>query len=136
MIGLDTNILVRYLTQDDEKQAVYVNELLEAHISVQNKAVISKIVLCELSWVLSRSYRYSREEIFIAINQILITQEFVIEDHENAQKALLMYRNGSAGYADYLIAQTHSSLGAKYTLSFDKEALKSALFESVQSNFQ
>ncbi len=127
MIGLDTNILVRYVTQDDPQQCAKVNALFENQLSQENNAVISKIVLSELTWVLSHAYGYSREQIAFVIQQILITREFIIEDSENAIKALQDYQTGKAGFSDYFLAQTHRSMGAKHTVSFDKKALQNHL---------
>ena len=132
MIGLDTNVLVRYITQDDPQQCAKVDALFENQLSQENSAVISKIVLCELTWVLSHAYGYSREQIALVIQQMLITQEFVIEDSENAIKALQDYQAGKAGFADYFLAQTHLSMGAKHTVSFDKKALQNNLFQAVE----
>jgi predicted nucleic-acid-binding protein len=132
MIGLDTNVLVRYITQDEVQQSAAANRLIEDQLSKDNCGLISNIVLCELSWVLSNAYGYSRDQIDSVIQQILITQEFSIEDSANAQKALQHYRNGRAGYADYLIAQTHCAMEAEYTVSFDKQALDSTLFRVVE----
>ena len=132
MIGLDTNVLVRYITQDDPQQCAKVDALFENQLSQENSAVISKIVLSELTWVLSHAYGYSREQIALVIQQMLITQEFVIEDSENAIKALQDYQSGKAGFADYFLAQTHLAMGAKHTVSFDKKALKSNLFQPVE----
>lgn len=88
MIGIDSNVLVRYITQDDRQQSLRANKLIEKELTSDNFGLISKIVLCELCWVLSYAYRYSREQIADVIQQILITQELVIEDAENAQQAL------------------------------------------------
>jgi len=132
MMGLDTNILVRYITQDDPQQCAKVNALFDKQISQENSAVISKIVLSELTWVLSHAYGYSREQIALVIQQIIITQEFVIEDSESAIKALQDYQTGKAGFADYFLARTHLAMGAKHTVSFDKKALQNNLFQPVE----
>jgi len=131
MIGVDTNVLVRYITQDDEQQAKKANLFIENLLSKDNPGIISKIVLCELAWVLSKSYAYPKQQIAEVIQQILITQEFIIEDSENAFKALQLYQKQSAGFADCFIAQTHHTMGAEYTVSFDKKGLKDNLFHQV-----
>lgn len=131
MIGIDTNVLVRYITQDDRQQSSQANKLIENKLTQDNCGLISKIVLCELSWVLSYAYTYSKEQIVEVIQQILITQEFILEDAENALLALQHYRKGKAGFADYFLAQTHNAMGAEYTVTFDKKALKDKLFHKV-----
>ncbi|MEZ5478309.1 MAG: type II toxin-antitoxin system VapC family toxin [Thiolinea sp.] len=129
MIGLDTNMLVRYIVQDDAEQAASANRVIDA-LNLEHKAVISKIVLCELSWVLAYSYRYQREQIAMVLDTLLTTQEFVVEDSGQALRALQHYQSGSAGFADYFLALSHQALGAEYTVSLDKKACASPLFRS------
>jgi len=86
-----------------------------------------------LAWVLSKAYGYAKPQIAEVIQQILITKEFFIEDAENAFKALQLYQKKPAGFADCFLAQTHQSMGAEYTVSFDKKALKSHLFHSLST---
>ena len=129
MIGIDTNILVRFITQDDKQQSAKVNQFIDQKLSADNMGLISKIVLCELTWVLSNAYGYSRNDISTIIQQVLITQEFIVEDSDLALKALQYYQHGNAGFADYFLAQTHDSMGADYTVTFDKKAAKSELFQ-------
>ena len=131
MIGIDTNILVRYITQDDQQQSKKASHFIETQLTKESPGIISKIVLCELAWVLSTAYTYPKKQIAEVIQQILITQEFLIEDSENAFKALKLYQNKSAGFADCFLAQTHQVIGAEYTISFDKKGLKSKLFHLV-----
>ncbi|HID81460.1 MAG TPA: PIN domain-containing protein [Chromatiales bacterium] len=131
MIGIDTNVLVRFITQDNRLQSSQANKLIENQLTSENCGLISKIVLCELGWVLSNAYAYSRKQIADVIHQILITQEFIIEDAETALQALQHYRNGKAGFADYFLAQTHHAMGAEYTVTFDKKALQDKLFRKL-----
>lgn len=131
MIGIDTNVLVRYITQDDRRQSLLANKLIENKLTSENCGIISKIVLCELGWVLSNAYIYSRKQIADVIQQILITQEFIVEDAENALQALQHYRKGKAGFADYFLAQTHHAMGAEYTVTFDKKALQDKFFRKL-----
>ena len=131
MIGVDTNVLVRYITQDEQQQSRKANHFIETRPTKESPGIISKIVLCELAWVLSIAYNYPKKQIAEVIQQILITQEFLIEDSENAFKALQLYQNKPAGFADCFIAQTHQAMDAKYTVSFDKKGLKCKLFRLV-----
>jgi len=131
MIGIDTNVLVRYITQDHQQQSSQANKLMDKKLTSDNYGLISKIVLCELIWVLSYAYNYSKSQIDDVVQQILITQELMVEDAENALQALQYYRKGKAGFADYFLAQTHYSMGADYTVTFDKKALQDKLFRSV-----
>lgn len=132
MIGIDANVLIRYITQDDLKQSQVANHFIEKQISSENPGVISKIVLCELAWMLSKPYRYNREQITTVLRQILMTREFTVEETDTALQALEEYQHGKAGFADYLIAQTHVKIGAKYTATFDITAAKGNYFKLLQ----
>ena len=131
MIGIDTNVLVRYITQDDQQQSALSNKLIEHTLTKDNCGLISKIVLCELTWVLSKAYSYSKEQIAAVVHQIIITQELNVEDSENVLRSLQRYREGEAGFADYFLAQTHQAMGAEYTVTFDKKALLDKMFHKV-----
>jgi len=121
MIGLDTNILVRYFTQDDPVQSEVANRLIETHCSRSNPAHINQIVLCELVWVLRRAYSYDKEQLLALLDQLLITVELDIENEELARKALTAWRNGTADYSDYLLALSNQASGCELTYSFDRK---------------
>jgi predicted nucleic-acid-binding protein len=121
MIGLDTNVLVRYLTQDDPVQSAQVNTVIE-QLSTEQPGAISHIVLCELVWVLSRAYQYSREQVAEVIHAVLTCQEFQTERVDMAELAFLDYQQGNADFSDYLLARRHQQMGAEYTVTFDRKA--------------
>lgn len=125
MIGLDTNVLVRYLTQDDPVQSAQVDAVIE-QLSAEQPGVISHIVLCELVWVLSRAYQYSREQVAEVIHAVLTCQEFQIERVDLAELAFLEYQQGNADFSDYLLARRHQQMGAEYTVTFDRKAAGAA----------
>lgn len=128
MIGLDTNILIRYITQDDDAQADLARELIENQCSSQSPAYINLVVLCELVWVLSSAYEYVRSQICVALQQLLVTDCFEVEEHALAWDALRDYRAGTADYADCVIARLNRKSGAVHTYTFDKRAGSSAGF--------
>ena len=131
MIGLDTNVLVRYLTQDDPVQADLATAFIEQHLSTSNPVVISHIVLCEVGWVLSRAYHYSREQIAETLNAILTCQEFQVESADLAILAWQDYVQGNADFSDYLIGRTHQRLGASHTVTFDRKASSATTFKRL-----
>ena len=96
MIGLDTNVLVRYLTQDDPVQSAQANAFIERQLSPAAPGVIGHIVLCEVGWVLSRAYGYTREQVADALGALLTCREFQIESPDLGILALQDYRNGTA----------------------------------------
>lgn len=120
MTGLDTNILVRYLTRDDADQFAKVAALLERSADQGERFVISTAVLCEVVWVLESAYDYSRGEIAGAIAMILSTAQFDVERADEARQALDDFRSSKADFSDALVGRVHRSLGAGHTLTFDR----------------
>lgn len=129
MIGLDTNVLVRYITQDDPVQADMVNQLIEQELTESSPGVISHIVLCEVVWVLSRAYNYSRQQVGEVIQAVLTCREFSVESADVAILAWQDYIQGNADFSDYLLGRVHQRLGAVYTLTFDRKAASSKQFK-------
>ncbi len=127
MIGLDTNILVRYITQDDTQQANRANQIIEQSCSKASPGYITQIVLCELVWVLLRAYDYKKQQVVSVLDQIMITTEFTIEDADLARKALEAWRKGAAGYSDYLLVFVNQAAGCEITYSFDAKLAKHPL---------
>lgn len=123
MIGIDTNILVRHMVQDDAEQARLASELIES-CSNANPASLPLLVLCETVWVLSSAYGFSRAQISRALQQILQTEGFDIEAHELAWNALFDYRDGGADFADGLLARINRQRGSTTTYTFDKRAAR------------
>ena len=130
VIGIDTNVLVRYLVQDDKLQASAANKILD-RVSELNPAFINNIVMCETVWVLSRAYKYEKKLIVKAMEQILSTSGIEFENAEAVRKALRHYTNGSADFSDYLIAEINKENGAKTTYTFDRKAAGNSLFTLI-----
>jgi len=122
LIGLDTNIWVRYIVQDDERQAQLATEVIETQCSIENPAFINEITLCEIVWVLKRAYQYDKAIILNLLNQLLSVDEVYIASSVQASAAYHDYSVGNADFSDYFIAQINKNLGCSYTLSFDKKA--------------
>jgi predicted nucleic-acid-binding protein len=121
MIGLDTNVLVRYLTHDDRPQYQKAAAFIEAATDRGDQLVVNTAVLCELEWVLRSAYDYSREEIARAIEQILATAQFEVERLDEARQALGDFRTAKADFSDALIGRVNRSLGAEQTVTFDRD---------------
>ena len=133
MIGIDTNILVRYLTQDDAKQANLVSLLLEKYEGQKQSIYINKIVLCELIWVLERGYKYSKSQITLAIRSLLSTQEFIFEHLEASWLALEVYEKNNADFSDALIGEINRLKGCSTTYTLDMAALKLSSFQALNT---
>jgi predicted nucleic-acid-binding protein len=120
MIGLETNVLVRYLTRDDPAQYAKAAAFLDAAADRGERFVVNTPVLCELVWVLRTVYTYSREDIGGALEQILATAQFEVERLDDARRALDDFRSTKADFSDALIGRINRSLGAEHTMTFDR----------------
>lgn len=127
--ALDTNILVRYIAQDDEHQSAKATALIE-NLTPVAPAFISCIVLCEIVWVLKTAYGFSKQDCAETLNRILSIGVFDIEHLEACLIALHHYRAGQADFSDYLIAQIAKQTGYGTVLTFDKKALNNKGFAS------
>lgn len=127
--ALDTNVLARYIVQDDKAQAQKAAKVIEA-LQPDAPAFISCIVLCELNWVLQSGYKVSKEERISALQGILTASVFVIERLEVCLKSLRLYEAGQGDYSDYLIQQIAKQEGYGTVLTFDKNAQKSDGFQN------
>ncbi len=122
MKGLDTNVIVRYLVEDDPRQVARAVAYIDTHCTADNPCRVNRIVLCELEWVLSGAYRYSRALVADVMARILRTGEFVVEDGDDAWIALRQFRDGNADFADCLLARTNLAQGCEVTATFDRKA--------------
>jgi predicted nucleic-acid-binding protein len=120
MHGVDTNVLVRFVTQDDAEQARRVDDLIAASVAESERLFISVIVFCELVWVLRSAYGHSRGEIAPVLRAFLETPEFVVEDADAARQAVADYAEGGADLADYLLGRKNRRLGCDTTFTFDQ----------------
>lgn len=125
MIGLDTNILVRYFLQDDDAQVQKVNRLM-ASLQVKNPGYVSLVVLLELHWVLKNIYKFDRESLVTITESILRAEEFKVESSAVAWTALRQFQISSADFTDCLIARIAAIGGCELTYTFDKGAVKHA----------
>ena len=128
MIAIDTNILVKYITQDDLQQAEAAENLLAIYNNNPQSIFINNIVLCEFIWVLEKGYKYTQQQISSTIRIILSTEEFAFEYHNVLWLALEEYELKNTDFSDSLISKLNYNLGYKQTFSFDKSAIKNNLF--------
>lgn len=119
MNGLDTNVLVRYLVQDDLEQWRLADEYIKQVKAKGETCFINNIVLCELVWVLKTAYKLSRNEIIDVLEKILKADAFDFENREAAWSALQQMNSGKADFSDYLINQINQQAGCTETVTFD-----------------
>ena len=129
MTGLDTNVLVRYLTEDDPVQSKRAADLSSSATTRGERCFISAIVLCELAWVLRGAYRVTQADLILTIDRILGTTQFVIGDKDVVRRALDGYRSGRADFADYVIGALHLDAGCRRTVTFDRRLRGDAAFQ-------
>ena len=133
MIGLDTNVLARYIVRDDKKQTAAATRLIEAQCTEESPGFVSLLVLAELFWVLSRGYGYQKAVLVTVFTKLLSAVELRIETADDAWTALRAYRDGPAELADYLIALRARANGCETIATFDRKAARSALHTLVPS---
>jgi predicted nucleic-acid-binding protein len=131
VIGLDTNILARYLTQDDPTQSRRANAVITEASRRGDRCAVNTIVLCELVWVLRDAYGVDRGTVAATLEKILDTAQFVIEDRDLARRALADYRQGPGDFSDYLIGWRNRQAGCSETATFDRALRRSELFRLV-----
>ncbi len=131
MIGLDTNVLVRYIMQDDAKQAAKATKLIEG-LTAQEPGFIGLVSVVELVWVLSSSYELDRAQIGQALDVILRSKQLVVGQAEQVARALHAYASGNADFADCLIERTAVATGCAKTMTFDLAAAKTAGMTLIQ----
>lgn len=125
MIGLDTNVLVRYIMQDDAKQAAKATKLIEG-LTANEPGFIALVSVVELVWVLSSCFELGREQIVQALDIVLRSKQLVVDQAEHVVRALRAYGAGNADFADCLIERTAVAAGCARTMTFDIAAAKTA----------
>jgi predicted nucleic-acid-binding protein len=124
MIGLDTNILVRYLVQDDPAQSRKVTDLIERRLTENNPGFISVVAMAETAWVLERAYGLSQGAIALAIESILQVETLIVENEQEVFTAMIALKDGRGSFADALIGALGAKAGCSQTLTFDKKAAR------------
>ena len=123
MIALDTNVLVRYLVRDDERQAEAARALLES-LTIEHPGFVCREVIIELAWVLERSYRHSRDAIATVLEQLVATESLVVEAAADVVRAAYRYRLGNAGFSDLMILAAAERSEADILYTFDQNAAR------------
>jgi len=123
MIGLDTNVLVRYVAQDDPKQSAIASELIES-LTASSPGFIALVSVVELVWVLQSNYQSSKSEIIVVLETLLRTRELTLENAETVWQALRRFSDSNADFADCLIERSANAAGCDHTVTFDSKAAK------------
>lgn len=126
-VGIDTNILVRYIVQDDEQSQI-ATQFLES-LSLQNQGFVNTVVVMELIWVLSRTYKQPKEIIAIVLEELFSMPVFAFDNLPLLQKTLAIYQQSKADFSDIYIQVLNQSVGCEKTVTFDVRASKKAGME-------
>lgn len=122
MTGLDTNVLVRYITRDDPEQYRAAKSFLESNCTQEEPGYVNVIVLCELARVLTSVYDTTEKELEEVLDQFLRTRQLQIERRDQVRLALEQYRRSTAGFPDCLLGQLNQHEGCKETVTFHRDA--------------
>jgi predicted nucleic-acid-binding protein len=131
MIGLDTNILIRYLAQDDPVQSPKARDVLERRLTEKNPGFVSIVAMVETVWVLDRAYGLSSQEISAAVERMLQIDVLVVENEQEVFTAMVALKAGQGSFADALIGALATRAGCARTLTFDHRASRLPGFELV-----
>ena len=129
MIGLDSNILVRYLTQDDPIQSAKATEIIEQLLTEENPGFVSVVAMVETVWVLDRAYDLPTQEIAATVERMLQTAVLIVENEQDVFTAVIALKQGKGSFADALIAALGARAGCSCTLTFDRKALRLSGFK-------
>jgi predicted nucleic-acid-binding protein len=131
MIGLDTNLIVRYLAQDDPVQSPRASAVFERQLTQQEPGFVSAVAVVETAWVLKRAYKVSDQEIARAVERLLQSDVLVVENEQEVFTAMIALKEGRGAFSDALIGALGAKAGCSCTLTFDRKSLRLAEFELV-----
>lgn len=120
MIAFDTNVLVRFLVEDDPEQSAAAGALVHAAVEADEKIYLSDVVLAEMVWVLERSYGFGRQDIVLCLRRLMLAGNIQVDSSQRLARCVEQYESGQAGLADYLILHHALEAGASPLYSFDK----------------
>jgi predicted nucleic-acid-binding protein len=130
MIGLDTNVLVRYIAQDDPNQSTIATNLMNS-LTKERPGFITMVSMVELVWVMQSCYKSTKMEIVNILETILATRELIIENAETVIRATHLYSGTGADFSDCLIERSANKAGCEYSVTFDIDAIKHPGFRSL-----
>lgn len=131
MIGLDTNVLVRYMTKDDPLQSGKATRLVNDSSAAGESLFVNHIVLCELCWVMESCYDLDRSLLEDVLERILETRDFEVEAKDLALEALRDFKRGGIDFADCLIGRKNKASACEKTLTFDSKLKRLDYFQQL-----
>jgi predicted nucleic-acid-binding protein len=132
VIGLDTNVIVRYLAQDAVRQAAAATRLIEGSLSGEERGFVSIVTLTEVVWVMSSNYRTARAAVADIVEGLLTAPQLTIEKADVVWRALRAYRDSKADFNDAVIVELGRNAGCSKTVTFDRQAAAHPRFEALR----
>jgi len=131
MLGIDTNVLVRYLVRDDQAQYEKARRLIDRELSKGEPVLVSLLVLLETEWVLRSRYNLAKTDLVATFSALLDTSDLVVEDEPSVENAIYSWKDSAVDFADCLIEARNRRLGCRATATFDSRAQKLGGFISL-----
>ena len=131
MLGVDTNVLVRYLIRDDPPQYEKARRLIDREVARGEPVLVSLLVLLETEWVLRSRYELAKVDVIAAFSALLDTADLAFEDEPSVEHAVYSWKDSAVDFADCLIEAHNRRMGCSATATFDGKALKLSGFISA-----
>lgn len=131
MIGIDSNVLVRYLLDDDPVWSPVATRFIEEQLTADEPGYVNTVVLAETVWALRRSPLFERAKLATVIEGLLEFEKFVVADRDIVGRALATFKAGGADFADFLIAEINAAAGASPTVTIDRSASNQPAFRRL-----
>jgi predicted nucleic-acid-binding protein len=126
-VGIDTNVIVRYIAQDDPEQSAIATRFIEKSCTATTPGFLSLVVIVELVWVMESRYGATREDVVTTLTQLLRAKQLVVDDAETVWQAVRAFATGKADFADCLIERLCAQRGCTGSVTFDKAAAKAGM---------
>jgi predicted nucleic-acid-binding protein len=131
MLGIDTNVLIRFLVRDNEVQFDKARKLIKREVTAGRRVFVNQLVLMETEWVLRSRYAVIKPQIIEAFSGLLEADDIQFEDEPTIEEALFLWRDSAADFADCLIGAKNRRLGCSATASFDLKASKLPGYKTI-----
>jgi len=131
MIGLDTNVILRYLLQDDPKQTPLANQIIDHGLSEQNPGFVTLVTVLEIVWVLRSLLKQTAPEIATHLEHLLAADSLTLQNDQQVFEAMFALRRGTGEFEDALIGTLNAWAGCPHTLTFDRRALRMPYFQLI-----
>lgn len=124
MIGLDTNVLMRYLAQDDPVQSPRATEIITQQLSEKEPGFVSLVTILEVFWVLKSVFKRSRQDLASDIEKVLSADTLEVQNEQEVYNGVVALRTGTGSFEDALVGSLGIWRGCSTTLTFDDDAAR------------